>query len=593
MPRRASSRPRCATSVRASSGPVRPRPRGAAGRRARRARPRRAGAAGSRRRRCPAAGSRVDEGRARGSPGVRSPGAWWSAWRQPTRPATGRGHRVGASVHAGLRTGGMWASRCRSRAATLSRCPVPRPSRARPVRPRRRRRRAGRRRLRGGLLDEQLRAGLPHRERRRAGHTRARLLGDAAARRPTATRSSAVGELVAGFPAALIPVPDGAEVLLSSAAPVDGTDLTEVSLNLRTAQDTAGLLAAVRAPARRGRLRRERPARRRARPRRAVHVLPRRRLRAARRRHPRPGRRAHAHARRAGPRSSAVGCPREPHDPALVDVEDVRSRIDELLTRHVARLRTVLAAASDDADVLADAVAQILTGGKRLRAAFCYWSWRAHGGQAGDRRGGRGAAGRAPRSSCSRPPRCSTTTSWTTPTPAAASPRRTGRSRACTPQHGLTGDAERFGMSAAILLGDLTLIASEQEFAGALALQPLAAGRARPRRVRPDAHRGHRRASTWTCWRRRCRGATTRPPTRHAPARSSARRPPATASSTRSSSAPRSPTPTRRARGVPRRSVCRSARRSSSATTCSGCSATRRRPASPPATTCARASARS
>ena len=43
------------------------RPRGAAGRRGRRARPRRAAAAGSRRRRCPAAGSRVDEGRARGS----------------------------------------------------------------------------------------------------------------------------------------------------------------------------------------------------------------------------------------------------------------------------------------------------------------------------------------------------------------------------------------------------------------------------------------------------------------------------------------------------------------------------------------------
>ena len=60
-------------------------------------------------------------------------------------------------------------------------------------------------------------------------------------------------------------------------------------------------------------------------------------------------------------------------------------------------------------------------------------------------------------------------------------------------QHGLTGDAERFGMSAAILLGDLTLIASEQEFAGALALQPLARDGARPRRLRPDAHRGHRR----------------------------------------------------------------------------------------------------
>ena len=59
---------------------------------------------------------------------------------------------------------------------------------------------------------------------------------------------STVGELAAGFPAALVPVPDGAEVLVSSAEPVDGTDLTEISLNLRTGQDAAGLLAAVRAP---------------------------------------------------------------------------------------------------------------------------------------------------------------------------------------------------------------------------------------------------------------------------------------------------------------------------------------------------------
>lgn len=59
---------------------------------------------------------------------------------------------------------------------------------------------------------------------------------------------SEVGELVTGFPAALVPVPDGAEVLLSSAAPLDGTDLTEISLNLRTAQDAAGLLDALRGP---------------------------------------------------------------------------------------------------------------------------------------------------------------------------------------------------------------------------------------------------------------------------------------------------------------------------------------------------------
>ena len=146
-----------------------------------------------------------------------------------------------------------------------------------------------------------------------------------------------------------------------------------------------------------------------------------------------------------------------PATPSLVDVEDVRPRVDELLTRHVAQLRTVLAAASTDADALADAVAQMLTGGKRLRAAFCYWSWRAHGGRARDARGRRGAAGRCraravpggravPRRRHGRlrhPPRL---------------PRRApGVRAACTREHGLTGDAERFGMSAAILLGDLTL----------------------------------------------------------------------------------------------------------------------------------------
>ena len=59
---------------------------------------------------------------------------------------------------------------------------MPRPAllpRARPVRPRGRRRRAGRRRVRGRLLDERARAGRPHRERGRAGHPRARSRGDA------------------------------------------------------------------------------------------------------------------------------------------------------------------------------------------------------------------------------------------------------------------------------------------------------------------------------------------------------------------------------------------------------------------------------
>lgn len=58
---------------------------------------------------------------------------------------------------------------------------------------------------------------------------------------------SAVGRLADGFPVDLVPVPPDAEVLVSSAVP--GTDgSVDVSLNVRTDQDTQGLLDAVRAP---------------------------------------------------------------------------------------------------------------------------------------------------------------------------------------------------------------------------------------------------------------------------------------------------------------------------------------------------------
>ena len=136
--------------------------------------------------------------------------------------------------------------------------------------------------------------------------------------------------------------------------------------------------------------------------------------------------------------------------------------------------------------------------------------------------------------------------------------------------HGLTGDAERFGMSAAILLGDLTLIASEQEFAGALALQPLTrAERARAvfDLMRTEVTVGQyldvlAQALPWGDDPGRRRGARARghphqgrPVQRRAPDR------------------PRRRSRRRRrerARRRAARSACRWARRSSCATTCSG-----------------------
>jgi len=58
---------------------------------------------------------------------------------------------------------------------------------------------------------------------------------------------TAAGELVDGFPTALVPMPDEAEILLSSALPRDG-GAVEISLNVRTEQPAEELLAAVRAP---------------------------------------------------------------------------------------------------------------------------------------------------------------------------------------------------------------------------------------------------------------------------------------------------------------------------------------------------------
>jgi len=156
---------------------------------------------------------------------------------------------------------------------------------------------------------------------------------------------------------------------------------------------------------------------------------------------------------------------------------DVVVRVDRILADHAAQLRRQVVATVPEAAPLADEVAALLRGGKRLRASFTYWSWRAHGGVPGtpqeeaalgvgaalelfhaaalfhddvidgsDTRRGRPAAHRA----------------------FAAAHRRAG----------LTGDDERHGAAVAILLGDLTLVASDARFAAAVAGVPASAAAA-------------------------------------------------------------------------------------------------------------------
>lgn len=157
---------------------------------------------------------------------------------------------------------------------------------------------------------------------------------------------------------------------------------------------------------------------------------------------------------------------------SLVDLEGVRAGVDRVLAEHVAHLRDQLGAAGSDAGRLADAVQAMLSGGKRLRAAFCWWSWRAHGGQPGTPEASAvlrvGAALELFQAAALFHDDVMDDSDTRRGKPAAH--------RAFAAMHGelgLQGDAERFGASAAILLGDLALVASEEVFAAALAEAPL------------------------------------------------------------------------------------------------------------------------
>lgn len=157
--------------------------------------------------------------------------------------------------------------------------------------------------------------------------------------------------------------------------------------------------------------------------------------------------------------------------PALVDLEDVRPQVDALLAGHVARLTDELGALGDDTAPLVSAVTRMLSGGKRLRAAFCWWSWRAHGGQPGTPEATAvlrvGAALELFQAAALFHDDVMDDSDTRRGMPSAH--RAFERLHA---EQGLLGDAVRFGASAAILLGDLALVASEQEFAGALADAP-------------------------------------------------------------------------------------------------------------------------
>ncbi|CAM3547633.1 polyprenyl synthetase family protein [Isoptericola cucumis] len=169
---------------------------------------------------------------------------------------------------------------------------------------------------------------------------------------------------------------------------------------------------------------------------------------------------------------------------ALVDLENLRTDVDAALDQHLEALAAEVSTVGAAASALTTQVAALLSGGKRLRAAFCYWSARAHGVPAEGP--GRDAAVRAGAAL-----ELFQAAALLHDDVMDASDTRRGRPtahRVFEARHSgarWSGDAGRFGTAAAILLGDLCLVACQREMAAAVAGLP--AGRAAATREVFDA----------------------------------------------------------------------------------------------------------
>ena len=112
--------------------------------------------------------------------------------------------------------------------------------------------------------------------------------------------------------------------------------------------------------------------------------------------------------------------------------------IDSQLTRFLADKRGEMTEISPDLTPLLDYSSNLLTGGKRFRARFCYWGWRAAaGGSDAPEPADHHAYLLATALEVFHAAALCTTTSWTDQTPGADSPRPTAPSKNTTPHSGL------------------------------------------------------------------------------------------------------------------------------------------------------------
>ena len=137
----------------------------------------------------------------------------------------------------------------------------------------------------------------------------------------------------------------------------------------------------------------------------------------------------------------------------------IRKEVDEALLGFVDRQRPALLTISDDLGPLLAALDALLSGGKRLRPAFCYWGWRAAGGTDGP-----GIAAAAASLELLQASALIHDDVMDSSDTRRGQPSAHRRFEALHRAQRWPGDAEAFGGGAAILLGDLCLAWSSEMF---------------------------------------------------------------------------------------------------------------------------------
>jgi geranylgeranyl diphosphate synthase type I len=260
---------------------------------------------------------------------------------------------------------------------------------------------------------------------------------------------------------------------------------------------------------------------------------------------------------------------------AAAELEHLREGVSAALTGFLDRQRGILAAMDATLVPVVDEVCALAAGGKRLRPAFAYWGWR-------------GARSSAPEAAEEEAAVLRAVAALEFVHASALvhddvmDGARTRRGRPAThigfaawhAGHALDGDGDLFGTGAAILVGDLALVWSDELLrCSGISVAALIRARAVWDTMRTEVTAGQ--------YLDLLRAAGGLPGPDGAPA---------TPCSGPCSWARPSPAPGRTSSRRTPPSGCRWARRSSCATTSSACSATPRSPGSPPTTTSARAS---